>query len=208
MVVVVVKQWTDSVVEVILCYRLRICCLTMTWTSRLPTLVSAMSLWWAQNLTRSVAVHHTPHLSSFKVCPYSLPASYTVIFWRVIFTIGSTTTLLKFFNLSFFQSYSVLWCCWLIGRKGICPVKTEWWGTGMVVCLEWGANDLRMVQLLPLPPHQGCKWAGTHRNGVPVGICAAGTPFLLEWTQQNMVGCLPYFVASILLLCIDQSLTI
>ena len=25
---------------------------------------------------------------------------------------------------------------------------------------------------------QGCKWAGTHRNGVPVGICAAGTPFL------------------------------
>jgi len=25
---------------------------------------------------------------------------------------------------------------------------------------------------------QGCKWAGTHRNGVPVGTFAAGTPFL------------------------------
>jgi len=25
---------------------------------------------------------------------------------------------------------------------------------------------------------QKCKWAGTHGNGVPVGICAAGTPFL------------------------------
>jgi len=24
---------------------------------------------------------------------------------------------------------SVLWCCWLSGRKGIRPVKTEWWGT-------------------------------------------------------------------------------
>ena len=25
---------------------------------------------------------------------------------------------------------------------------------------------------------RGCKWAGTHRNGVPVGTFAAGTPFL------------------------------
>jgi len=28
----------------------------------------------------------------------------------------------------------------------------EWWGSGMVICLEWCANDLRMVQLMPLPP--------------------------------------------------------
>jgi len=38
---------------------------------------------------------------------------------------------------------SVLWCCWLAGRKGIRPVKTEWWGAGVVICLEWGA-DLHM----------------------------------------------------------------
>jgi len=31
--------------------------------------------------------------------------------------------------------------------------KTERWGTGMVICLEWGANDLHMVQPMPLPPH-------------------------------------------------------
>jgi len=49
---------------------------------------------------------------------------------------------------------SVLWRCWLGGRKGIRPVKTEWWGTGMVICLERDANDLHMVQLMPLPPHQ------------------------------------------------------
>jgi len=36
------------------------------------------------------------------------------------------------------------------GRKGIRPVKTEWWGVGMVVCLEQG-GDLHMAQLMPLP---------------------------------------------------------
>ena len=35
---------------------------------------------------------------------------------------------------------SVLWCCWLGGRKGIRPVKTEWWGAGMVICLERDAD--------------------------------------------------------------------
>jgi len=34
---------------------------------------------------------------------------------------------------------SVLWRCWLGGRKGTRPVKTEWWGTGMLICLERGA---------------------------------------------------------------------
>jgi len=48
---------------------------------------------------------------------------------------------------------SVLWCCWLGGRKGILPEKNEWWGTGVVICLEQGGNDLHMVQLMPLPPH-------------------------------------------------------
>jgi len=28
--------------------------------------------------------------------------------------------------------------------------KTEWWGTGVVICLERGA-DLHMAQLMPLP---------------------------------------------------------
>jgi len=47
---------------------------------------------------------------------------------------------------------SVLWRCWLGDRKGNRPVKTEWWGTGMVICLERGANDLHVVPLMPLPP--------------------------------------------------------
>jgi len=30
--------------------------------------------------------------------------------------------------------------------------KTEWWGAGVVICLEQGA-DLHMAQLMPLPFH-------------------------------------------------------
>ena len=57
-------------------------------------------------------------------------------------------------NQPFYSHYpSVLWRCWLGGRNGIRPVKTECWGTGGVICLERGANDLHMVQLMPLPPH-------------------------------------------------------
>jgi len=48
---------------------------------------------------------------------------------------------------------SVLRHCWLGVRKSIQPVKINWWGVGVgvVICLEWGADCLRMVQLMPLP---------------------------------------------------------
>jgi len=45
---------------------------------------------------------------------------------------------------------SVLWRCWSGGMKGIRPVKSEWWGAGMVVGLERGA-DLHMAQMMSLP---------------------------------------------------------
>ena len=51
---------------------------------------------------------------------------------------------------------SVLCRCWLGGRKGIRPVKTEWWGTGVVICLERGA-DLHMAQLMPVPLTVSCS---------------------------------------------------
>ena len=38
---------------------------------------------------------------------------------------------------------------------GIRPVKTEWWGAGVVVCLEQGA-DFHMAQLMPLPLTVSC----------------------------------------------------
>ena len=45
---------------------------------------------------------------------------------------------------------SVLRHCWLGSRKSIRPVKIEWWGVGVVICLERGADCLHMVQLMPL----------------------------------------------------------
>jgi len=50
---------------------------------------------------------------------------------------------------------SVLWYCWLGGRKSIRPVKTEWSGTGVVICLERCA-DLHMAQPMPLPLTVSC----------------------------------------------------
>ena len=42
------------------------------------------------------------------------------------------------------------------GRKGIRPVKTtEWWGAGVVICLERGA-DLHMAQLMPMSLTVSC----------------------------------------------------
>jgi len=53
---------------------------------------------------------------------------------------------------------SVLWRCWLGGRKGIRPVNNwvlGWLGAGVVVCLDRGA-DLHMTQLMPLPLTVSC----------------------------------------------------
>jgi len=38
------------------------------------------------------------------------------------------------------------------GRKGIQPIKTEWGCTGIVICLEQGANDFHMAHLMAMPP--------------------------------------------------------
>jgi len=50
----------------------------------------------------------------------------------------------------------VLWHCWLSSKKGIRSVrKLEWWGAGMVICLERDA-DLHMAQLMLLPLTVSC----------------------------------------------------
>jgi len=43
----------------------------------------------------------------------------------------------------------------LVGSQEVHPAykKLSGWGVGMVVCLEQDANDLHMVQLIPLAPH-------------------------------------------------------
>jgi len=47
---------------------------------------------------------------------------------------------------------SVRWHCWLGVRNSIQSVKIEWWGVGVIICLEWGADCLHTVQLTPCHP--------------------------------------------------------
>jgi len=61
----------------------------------------------------------------------------------------STPTLLQIL------SFCLPWCSWLDGRKGIQPTKVKWWGAGMAICLEQGA-DLHTAQLMPLPLIVSC----------------------------------------------------
>ena len=89
----------------------------------------------------------------------SLNAFCTTTAWKK--NKNSLTTATKYTTLKTFICTSLLttlpsafWRCWLGARKGIQPVETEWCGTGMVVCLERSANDLHMVQLMPLPPRR------------------------------------------------------
>ena len=51
--------------------------------------------------------------------------------------------LLAFSNaLTPYTSIVMLRCCSLSGRKGIRPVKTGWWGPGIVICAEQGADEV------------------------------------------------------------------
>ena len=47
---------------------------------------------------------------------------------------------------------SVLWRCWLGGRKGIRPVKTEWWGVGVAIYLSGARCRLAHGKV------QTCTW--------------------------------------------------
>ena len=51
---------------------------------------------------------------------------------------------------------SVLQCFDAVGRKGIQPVKTEWWSASVVICLGRG-TDLHMAQVMPLPLTVSCS---------------------------------------------------
>jgi len=92
-------------------------------------------------------------------CLFLVPFSNTYSDSVLVLGIPSVFSVLKFlfvFLLSLFMRSlpSVLWHCWLGGRKGIRPVK-NW----VVRCwhgyLEWDA-DLHMAQLNPLPLTISC----------------------------------------------------
>ena len=69
----------------------------------------------------------------------------------------------------------------LVGRQyeHLACKKTEWWGAGVVICVQRDANDMHMIQLMPLPPHHlllyyNPDWFNVSGAGLPRLSCKRG----------------------------------
>ena len=109
-------------------------CINWTTFAHSGGLLSLYICWWL--LQSSVRVHHYWH----GMCTKCKRTCLSVL---LLHFCSRNDSLID-------QLLSVLWCCWLVSRKVIWPVKTEWWGAGMVICLGRDA-DLHMAQQMPLP---------------------------------------------------------
>ena len=103
-----------------------------------------------------------PYVYLARPAAASTPAGYMFYFCFLFFNDFGLTSYLKIYQTDLCLMFrvgrampSVLWRCWLGGRKGIRPVKTEWWGAGMAIYLKRGA-DSHMAQLMPLPLTISC----------------------------------------------------
>jgi len=83
------------------------------------------------------------------------------------------------------QAFSALTL--LVGRQERHPAckKTEWWGAGVVICMERGA-DLHMAQLMPLPLTVSCF------NKIQIGFtflvpAHLGSPS--QWAVKRLCVC-------------------
>ena len=88
-----------------------------------------------------------PHISTMCACrifPHKLPFSKALLIILIFFVF-------------LFESYAFSALTLLVGRQEghlACKI-TEWWGFGMVICLERG-TDLHTAQLMPLPLTVSC----------------------------------------------------
>jgi len=92
---------------------------------------STLSLAKVVRLVRSTTVASLLHWASMSGCQM-----YMFIFhvtWSAS-KFGKTVCVLCWFM------PLVLWHCWLGVRNSIRPIKIEWWGVGVVICLEQGAD--------------------------------------------------------------------
>jgi len=77
------------------------------------------------------------------------------------------------------------------GRKGIRPVKTEWWGAGIIICLERGA-DLNIAQLMPLPVT--ISYSSKSRLVLSEWFCFSGASLpRLIWKKRPLNECSSYY---------------
>jgi len=72
---------------------------------------------------------------------------------RVVDRVSTHHLRLGYVRLILYSRYAAISQCFdTVGRQEghLACKKTEWWGAGIVICLERGA-DLHMAQLIPLP---------------------------------------------------------
>jgi len=62
------------------------------------------------------------------------------------------------------------------------------------ICFEWGANDLHMAQLMPLPPYHLLRHYGHPAWQMrTLYFCPVVSSFFPRLIQPSQIGCLPYF---------------
>jgi len=76
----------------------------------------------------------------------------------------------------------VLWHCWMGVKKSIWPVKIEWRGVGVVICLEQGVECLRMAQLMLLHPRTLSSLASFKSRLSGTSLCR------LSWKRGCYMG--------------------
>ena len=101
----------------------------------------------------------------------------------------------------------------LVGRQEGHPAckKTEWWGAGMAICLEQGA-DLHMVQLMPLPLTVSCfsKIQIGFTFLVPAHPGSPGQRVCVTWLLTTMLKLLSFYVYRVIdeLMCVQQAVVL
>jgi len=143
-------------------------CLTTSGTStaasgsRGPTRCPSTSTHPTASSTRSWYRLSTPsELPGCSLCTYDLCTTFTV---SALAELRLSLQCIAF-NVVAFSSLTLL-----VGRQEGHPAckKTEWWGAGVVICLERVA-DLHTAQLMPLPLTVSCF------SEIQIGFCLSGT---------------------------------
>jgi len=124
--------------------------------------------------------YHVVMLSTLSVVADQLLKSICVLVWLKVLNIWQKCSLLLFSDNVYFRlllhyssdcAFTALTL--LVGCQEEHPAcKTEWWGAGVVICLEWGADSLKLVTV--------SQDARTRLTAL--------FPGLPEWEMQNQSG--------------------
>jgi len=122
---------------------------------------------------------------------------YVACCWRLNGWIGSS---LKWLDSRSKIYLRIHWWCWvmlffalrastlLVEHPACQNFRIEWWGVGVVICLEQGADCLHMVQLMPLHPKTPSSLASL-KSRLVLLFCYQLTQVVLEKRLLNMCCC-------------------